>query len=328
MKKIGLPRALVYHYYYPGIKDYFDKLNNVELVISPETNREILDRGIKKAVDDLCLPFKVFLGHVEKLIDSVDYIFVPRLLSLGKENRVCPKFMGLPEMLKSAFRNRKLPDLLSPNIDLRKGLFPLYKIAVKIGKELAINPWRARYACRCAINTMRNYKKILLQGYTSQEAFARLENEGGYEREKQESARFRVGVLGHSYIINDDHLSMDLISELKKRKIEVLTQEMLPDEKIEKFASKQEKKLFWYFNRHIMGAAYYLLEQEEIDGIIPVNVFGCGPDSLINELIKLRGKNKKNIPLLHLNLDEHSGKAGWITRLEAFIDLLERRELA
>ncbi|GFP22301.1 hypothetical protein HKBW3S06_01528, partial [Candidatus Hakubella thermalkaliphila] len=34
-----------------------------------------------------------------------------------------------------------------------------------------------------------------------------------------------------------------------------------------------------------------------------------------------------NIPVLNISLDEHSGEAGFLTRVEAFIDLLERRRV-
>ena len=32
-----------------------------------------------------------------------------------------------------------------------------------------------------------------------------------------------------------------------------------------------------------------------------------------------------NIPILHLAIDEHAGEAGMITRVEAFVDVLEMR---
>ena len=32
------------------------------------------------------------------------------------------------------------------------------------------------------------------------------------------------------------------------------------------------------------------------------------------------------VPLLHLNTDEHTGEAGFITRLEAFADMLLRKK--
>src|SRR5690554_4014161 len=100
--KIGIPRALMFHYYYPAWENFFQELG-MEVILSPETNKKILDDGVKRAVDDLCLPFKVYYGHVLQLIDKVDYIFVPRLISLGDKNAVCPKFMGLPDMIRAAF---------------------------------------------------------------------------------------------------------------------------------------------------------------------------------------------------------------------------------
>ena len=56
--KIGIPRALLYHNYYPGWKKFFNKLG-MKVVLSPATNKKILNQGTKKAVDDLCLPFKI-----------------------------------------------------------------------------------------------------------------------------------------------------------------------------------------------------------------------------------------------------------------------------
>ncbi len=49
--------------------------------------------------------------------------------------------------------------------------------------------------------------------------------------------------------------------------------------------------------------------------------FSCGPDSLSNFILSER----LNLPLLTLNMDEHTEKNGLITRLEAFLDILEGR---
>ena len=73
-----------------------------------------------------------------------------------------------------------------------------------------------------------------------------------------------------------------------------------------------------------MGAAYYLFQEKEINGIVQVTAFGCGPDSLVRELIDIKAK-REGIPVLNINLDEHTGEAGILTRLEAFVDLIERR---
>jgi len=71
-------------------------------------------------------------------------------------------------------------------------------------------------------------------------------------------------------------------------------------------------------------AAYYMLNHK-VDGIIALSAFGCGPDSLMVDEIRYHAKNK-NVPMIVLTIDEHTGEAGFVTRLEAFIDMLVRRK--
>ena len=35
---------------------------------------------------------------------------------------------------------------------------------------------------------------------------------------------------------------------------------------------------------------------------------------------------EKGMPLIHLTIDEHTGEAGFVTRLEAFVDMLMRKK--
>lgn len=273
-------------------------------MVSPETNKAILDQGVKVAVDDICLPFKVFYGHILYLTDKVDFLFVPRFISLGRNNCVCPKFMGLPDMLKATIDN--LPELLEPEINFRKGIFPMRRTITYLGKKLKIGFFKREMALRKAIKQQEFYQEqIKKTGFNSQ--------------------KINIALLGHNYLTNDKYLGGVIITHLKQMKVEVVTTENFDPMLLENSAEKQPKKLFWLFNRRIMGSAYYLFNKSrEIDGIIQLTAFGCGPDSMIKELIDLKGK-KSGIPILNINLDEHSGQAGLITRLEAFVDLLERR---
>lgn len=323
--KIGIPRALMYHYYYPAWERFFLDLG-MDVILSPETNKKILDDGVKRAVDDLCLPFKVYYGHVLQLLNHVDYIFVPRLISLGKHNAVCPKFMGLPDMVRATFK--KLPPLIEPAIDLRKGLFPLRKVAHQIGEKLKVNYLKVEWAYWRAVKRYREFERIQKKGYTPSESMKILKRGEKEAVKKTDSKKqLKVALLGHSYITNDKHISMDMIKHLNKMGVRVITLEMLEEREIERAASQQPKKLFWIYNRQVMGSAYHLIYKEKVDGIIQVTAFGCGPDSLVSDLVEIRGK-EKGISILNINLDEHSGQAGLITRLEAFVDLLKRRRLA
>ena len=69
------------------------------------------------------------------------------------------------------------------------------------------------------------------------------------------------------------------------------------------------------------------MKDNKIDGMITVTAFGCGPDSLMVERITRKAK-RFNKPLLNLTIDEQTGEAGFITRLEAFVDMLFRKKRA
>ena len=63
MVKVGIPRALWYYKYFPLWESFFKDLG-AEIIVSPVTNKNILDQGVKLIVDEACLPVKVFFGHV------------------------------------------------------------------------------------------------------------------------------------------------------------------------------------------------------------------------------------------------------------------------
>ena len=83
--------------------------------------------------------------------------------------------------------------------------------------------------------------------------------------------------------------------------------------------------LYWANQHEMTGCAGHYLQDEKIDGVITLTAFGCGPDSLMVEDIKRKAKNF-NKPLLNLTIDEHTGEAGFITRIEAFCDMLYRKK--
>jgi predicted nucleotide-binding protein (sugar kinase/HSP70/actin superfamily) len=59
----------------------------------------------------------------------------------------------------------------------------------------------------------------------------------------------------------------------------------------------------------------------KIDGAIEISSFACGCDAVLKEFVEKKFKEKK-IPFLYLIIDEHTGEAGFQTRLEAFVDTI------
>jgi predicted nucleotide-binding protein (sugar kinase/HSP70/actin superfamily) len=81
---------------------------------------------------------------------------------------------------------------------------------------------------------------------------------------------------------------------------------------------------YWTFEDEIVGASGSLLRQP-VDGLISVSAFGCAPDSVMLSVLA-QAARRADRPYMPLVLDEHSGQAGLITRLEAFVDMLYRRK--
>ena len=84
------------------------------------------------------------------------------------------------------------------------------------------------------------------------------------------------------------------------------------------------RKPHWDFGRNILYAAESMLQDEKIRGIIFITFFGCGIDAFLEEIFKDSICGQK--PYLSLTLDEHSGEAGLMTRIEAFTDMIIRKE--
>jgi predicted nucleotide-binding protein (sugar kinase/HSP70/actin superfamily) len=319
--KVGIPRGLMYYYYYPLWKEYFTNLG-AEVITSPKTNKAILDMGVKSALDETCLPVKLFYGHVIWLKDRVDYIFIPRLISVERKEYICPKFMGLPDMIKANVNN--LPGVIDTTLDMSKSTNNKLKFAREIGLIFSGNPWVIAKAWKKATAKQREFEALLInKKMFPQEAMDYLEKKNNRILEVN-NYRLKIALLGHGYNIYEEYISMNIINKLRERGVSVHTADLLEAEEINKEAAKLPKRMFWTFGRKSIGGAGFYVNNK-VDGIIHIASFGCGPDSLVGELILRQTRRTSDIPILALTIDEHTGEAGVVTRLEAFLDMLSRR---
>ena len=133
-----------------------------------------------------------------------------------------------------------------------------------------------------------------------------------------------LAVVGYPYLLYDDFVNAGLLNKLYKMGIRILTPEMVTDRQLSKKSRNLPKDLFWTFSNQVVRSAIYYIDEVVVDGIIHVTAFGCGPDSMVGKLIELEAK-QKGIPYVLISLDEHTGEAGVLTRLEAFVDMLKYR---
>lgn len=320
--KVGIPKTLSYYVYYPLWKKFFTELG-AEVVVSQNTSRRIVDKGVKETVNDACVPIKLFHGHVLDLKDRTDYLFIPRLVSVNKGQIYCPKFLGLPDMVRNTLHD--LPEIIDLRVDLREGNFELPKIIYRVGSIFTKNPFKIYSAFKEALASFREFKQLLKTGYTAQEAIKILDGEEIDAELESEDDSLKVAVLGYPYIIYDPYISVDMIQKLREMGVEVVTADMLPPELLTAQSHKLKKELFWTYSNEVVKAGYHYYEEGKIDGLIHVTAFGCGPDFMVDKLLDLEAKEDNEIAFMTLTIDEHTGEAGIVTRLEAFIDMLRLR---
>ena len=120
---------------------------------------------------------------------------------------------------------------------------------------------------------------------------------------------------------------MKIFDKLDKMDVKVLTALQLSNEQMEEGIKTLGQPAYWANELEMTGTAGHYLKDSKVDGIISITSFGCGPDSLMIERITRKAK-AFNKPLLNLTIDEQTGEAGFITRLEAFVDMLFRKKRA
>ena len=297
--KVGIPQALLYHEFGSLWQDFFQNIG-ITAALSGETNKQIIDRGMALAIDESCIPLKVYLGHVASLLDTCSHIFVPRIAQYYPDNHLCAKLAGLPDIVQNTFRLAK-EKIISPNIEDRSAATTLQAIQT-ICRPLGVSVVAGHQAY---YQTLKNWRKDVPL------------------RASQRSSP-KIAVLGHSYIINDVFFNSEIKRKLTSQKVDIITPDDVPSKMLYEEANVYRQDIYWQLSLKLAGAARYFSRQADIAGIILVTSFGCGPDSLVNEYLEHHILKPGNKPYLLLTIDEHTGSAGLITRVEAFWDIVER----
>lgn len=142
----------------------------------------------------------------------------------------------------------------------------------------------------------------------------------------------RIGIVGDIYSVIDTRLNRGLQWELARRGI--LTRRSMTLTGYLKdglgLRSSWRRAARPYLKRRIGGFAWQTvgwaawMAREKWDGILQVYPLNCMPEAVAESILPAISEEYE-IPVLRLVLDEHSGEAGYLTRTEAFADLLERR---
>lgn len=322
MQHIGIPRGLGYYLYYPFWYGFFTDLG-FKVKVSGKTNKRLVARGSALLVPETCLPVKIYIGHVLDLLDKgVDVIYSPSVQSVAHKVYNCSKLRGLPDLVRNVVRQDFT--LIEPTLDKsakKQGLYTyLYDSVEPLGitnKKLIKKASKAGWVCQ------NKYNELMQKGARYQDAIAVATGRKGSCDLPENKHQITIAVCSHNYNLFDEHFSMRVIDKLDTLGVNVKVPDSLTTEQKLKGIENLGAVLYWANEYEMTGFAGHYIYSDNVDGLITMTAFGCGPDSLMIERITRHCKRAKK-PLLNLTIDEHTGEAGFITRLEAFTDMLLR----
>ena len=289
--KIGIPRSLFYYYFNDLWINFFEYLN-IDVVVSPKTNKQIMDLGIKYSTDEMCLSIKNYIGHVAYLKDKCDYILIPRIDNYGLDNQTCTNFLALFDIVNNLFDIK----ILNYNINLRNKETEL-KGFLELGKTLNIDSKKIKDAYM--------YARVKSSKIKKNKILNNLKN--------LKSSKKKVLLLGHPYNMYDELIGMPIINMLRNLNVEIIYSDLFYSNNEDKTYTKG---LYWKYSKDNISSINKCIDK--VDGIIFLSSFPCGLDSLVNELV-MRKLNKK---YLNLIIDDNSISGGIETRIESFIDII------
>lgn len=296
------------HYYerFPFWKAFLGELG-VDLAVSPPPDRRQFESGTRFLRVETCLPMKVMAGQVRELVESgVATLFHPAILtesSLGNgagSAEHCPYIQASSQFLKGAFDVEWIEPVIAHHLDPDSFRNEHLRLAAGLG----VSPKRA----------IRAYER----GAEAQLTFEKAIGEAGrtFLESLSENDRAFV-VLGKPYHTSEPFLNMDLGSLFRRLGIKALPGDLLP-----LTAYPTRSPIPWKHQLRTIAAARATAKDVRLVPIL-ITFFGCGPDPFTLKHIQESLKGK---PLLILEMDEHSSRAGVITRIEAFLDRLGRTD--
>ncbi len=322
--QVGIPRALSYYDFFPFWYGFFSDLG-IEIVLSDATTKKTMTSGSSLVVPETCLPVKVYAGHILNLLDKgIDKILVPSIQSIAPKIYNCSKIRGLPDLIRNVVK--KPFTMIEATFDKSEKNCGLYDFLKEIASQFGITDFsRIKKASKNAWKVYNNFHVMTRSGIPYKTALRNALENKVVINDNQKSYPINIALIAHGYNLYDERVSMKIFDKLEKLDVKVFTALNLTQEQMLEGLNSMNTKLYWANEYEISGAASHYIQDRKIDGVITINAFGCGPDSMMIERIS-RFARIHSKPILHLSIDEQTGEAGFVTRIEAFIDMLYRKK--
>ena len=335
----------------------------VEPFVPPYTSKKTLSLGTKNSPEAICLPYKLILGNfIEAIEGGTDYVAMissPGICRLGEygssikhaladlgyeanyiELQLYDGFKGMYEFLEQISPSKNPISIIKAiNIAVRK-VFVLDRL------EKTFSYYRAREVVTGSAERAFNRALKIVDEANSTRELAKAQKKAIEEIRKTKIEKNRdilyVDLTGEIFLVLDYFSNQNIERELGKMGVQtrrtLTISSFLKDAIIPKCFKKGETHLERsfrlakpYLRRDIGGDALECVSdvmfanKQGKDGIIHISPFTCMPE-IISQNIFPSMREDCEIPILTLIMDEQTGKAGYLTRLEAFVDLMRRKK--
>ena len=326
-----------------------------KIVMPPKNTNEALEIGVKNSIEGICLPYKLNLANyvmaLEKGANTLMMFQAPGSCRFGNYTKMAQKTlkkMGYEfDMCIFDMYQSKMKQTLKAFWHVTHCINPFryYKgFSTGFNKAFAIdtaerllfytrprelNKGDAEKCYRKWYEIIRNTHSIL--------GCKRLKKQVIKDFKKipidKDKVVPKVYLLGEFFVLLDPYTNQEIEKTIGNLGVEVQRQIFFSDwlEHVLKpsFFYKKEshrERCVRFAKDYMKRAIGVFGARNGIDGIIHIMPFSCMPEIVAQNILPKVSKNE-DIPVLALVLDEQTGKAGNITRIEAFIDLVKRKKL-
>jgi len=347
---------------YLAAKALFDGLG-VDYIIPPPTNRYALEIGSLYSPEEMCLPFKIMIGnYIQSIEQGADTILIVGSCGPCRFGEYCELQIKL---LKKLGHNLEFIVLDAPKDIGIKELFNRISKLTTNSSKTKIEKLRILNYAHKIINSIDRIeeKARLLSGYELNKGESKkLLNECKTKAFKCNSPEemlihlkkyeklidniaidkrrnpIKIAIVGEIYSIIEPFSNLYIEDKLMdygvstKRNLSpswwvknmTLSPFKLNSLDIRR-ASREYLPLYIGGHARECIGEVILAKEQEFDGAIQIFPMGCMPEIVSKAILPSISKDK-DFPILTLVVDEMTGEAGYITRIEAFLDLLERRK--
>jgi predicted CoA-substrate-specific enzyme activase len=271
---VGIPRVLFLHKLFPLFNVFFKELG-FNVILSDETDSNIVEMSQEYSLDETCYPIKLINGHVASLLKrNVDYIFLPSLytmkhpISKTREDYACVYMQKAPQIVSKVMdlQERGIK-LLSPALSFKFGKKYMMNTLMKLGSDLEKSKLQTTLALAKGMKRFKQFEDDVEE--LGKDVISKLEDD-----EKV------FVIITRAYGVADKGLNMGIPEKLRKMGYKVLTLSNLPAHSLD--ISEDYPNMFWPFGQHILSGARIVKKSKNLYAIYLTN-HGCGPDTILKK---------------------------------------------